>query len=130
MRLVNVVRIRAAALLAAFLAVGCGSEHSGLSQGQAVTATRPVAQAASRTPVTFVSAESGRFGDFEPHVGATISAPDRSVWTVSFKGSFEGSCGGASATPHPCPAPNTSIRVVIDYVSGAFIMSQTPAQQP
>jgi hypothetical protein len=90
-------------------------------------AAKPTAQAMSSTPVVFEAAASGRFGDFEPRAGTIVSDPNRHVWAVVFRGTFHGSCGGASSSPHPCPAPNTTVRVVIDYISGAFIVAETPA---
>jgi hypothetical protein len=46
----------------------------GLSKEQAVTVTTPTAQAMSSTPVSFISAASGRFGDFVP-AGTTVHDP-------------------------------------------------------
>jgi hypothetical protein len=82
----------------------------------------------SSTPVTLVSAAFGRFGDFEPGVGSAIADPNRKVWSVDFRGTFHGaSCGGSSSVPQPCPPPNPTARVVVDSVSGTFIMARTPA---
>jgi hypothetical protein len=127
-RIRSVNRLIVVAALAAYLASACGgSTPAGLSQGKAVSAAQRTAQAMSTTPVSFVSAASGRFGDFEPHVGTAVSDPNRQVWAVAFRGTFHGSCGPASPPPHACPAPNTTIRVVLDYASGAFIMAATGA---
>jgi hypothetical protein len=116
------------AAAAGYLACSCGgSLPAGLGEGRAVSAAKSTAQAMSSTPVSFVSAASGRFVDFEPHVGTAVSDPNRQVRTVVFRGTFHGSCGPASPTPHPCPTPNTTIRIVLDYASGAFIMAATPA---
>lgn len=96
----------------------------GLSKEEAVTVTTPTAQAMSSTPVSFISAASGRFGDFVP-AGTTVPDPNRHVWAALFFGTFHGSCGGATSSPHPCPPPNNTVRVVIDYVSGALISAIT-----
>ena len=116
--------------LAAIAALVCscgGSVPAGLSQGQAVTAAKATAQTMSSTPVSFVSAMSGSFSNFEPTAEPAVSDPNRMVWAVVFQGTFQGSCGPSSSSPHPCPAPNTTIRVVVDYASGAFIMAATLA---
>lgn len=113
----------------ASLVAGCGgSSISGLSQAQAVSAAMGDAQEASTTPVTFVSAVSGWASGFEPDSAATHSDPNREVWAIVFRGTFHGSCGPANSPVRPCPAPNTTMRVVIDYVSGQFIMSEIPAE--
>jgi hypothetical protein len=116
--------------LAAMAALACscgGAVIPGLSQGQAETAAKATAQTMSSTRVSFVSATSGSFGSFEPHAGTVVSDPNRMVWAVVFRGTFQGSCGPAGPSPHSCPPPNTTVRVVIDYASGAFIMAATPA---
>lgn len=94
-----------------------------------MSVAKPIAQGMSGTPVVFVSATSGRFGEFQPSVGASVSDPNRQVWTVVFRGTFQGSCGPSSPTPHACPPPNTTIRVILDYTTGAFVMAATPAGQ-
>jgi hypothetical protein len=116
--------------LAAVAALVCscgGSVPAGLSQGQAVTAAKATAQAMSSSPVSFVSATSGSFSNFEPHAEPAASDPNRIVWAVVFRGTFQGSRGPSSPSPHACPAPNTTVRVVLDYASGAFVMALTPA---
>src|ERR1019366_1715696 len=122
--------IRFIVCIAAAAAVVCscsGSAPAGLSQGQAVTAAKATAQTMSSTPVSFVSATSGSFSNFDPQAGTAVSDPNRIVWAVVFQGTFQGSCGPSSPSPHPCPAPNMTVRVVLDYASGAFIMALTPA---
>jgi hypothetical protein len=49
------------------------------------------------------------------------------LWTVDFKGDFELSCG----PPQPdvaqtCPV-NTTLRVVLDEVTGTLVLSESPA---
>jgi hypothetical protein len=113
---------------AAAMVCSCGgSVPAGLDQGQAVTAAKATAETMSSTPVSFVSAASGSFSSFEPHDETAGSDPNRMVWAVVFHGTFQGSCGPSSSSPHPCPAPNTTIRVVLDHASGAFIMAATLA---
>lgn len=116
--------------LAAVAALVCscgGSVPTGLSQGKAETAAKATAQTMSSTPVSFVSATSGSISKFEPTVETAGSDPNRMVWAVVFQGTFEGSCGPSSSSPQSCPAPNTTVRVVLDYASGAFIMAATLA---
>jgi hypothetical protein len=122
--------IRFIVCLAAAAAIVCscgGSVPAGLDQGQAVTAAKATAQTMSSTPVSFVSATSGSFSNFEPTAEPAVSDPNRMVWAVVFQGTFQGSCGPSSSSPTTCPAPNTTIRVVVDYASGAFIMAATLA---
>jgi hypothetical protein len=92
-----------------------------------VTAAKVTAQTMSTTPVSFVSATSGSFSSFQPTAEPAVSDPNRMVWAVVFQGTFQGSCGPSSSSPHPCPAPNTTIRVLLDHASGAFIMAATLA---
>jgi hypothetical protein len=113
--------------MSACLVAACAGSATGRSQQQAVSVAKPIAQGMSGTPVVFVSATSGRFGGFAPSVGASVSSPNRQVWTVVFGGTFQGSCGPATPTPHACPPPNTTLRVILDYTTGAFIMAETPA---
>jgi hypothetical protein len=112
----------------ALLTAGCGGPGPGLSQAQAVKVARVDAQQASSTPVTFVSAASGPFSEF---AASAVTDPGREVWAVVFRGTFPPvSCGPAAvppATQAPCPAGNATIQIVIDYVTGKWILSETPA---
>ena len=110
------------------LLAACGPSAAGLSQEQAVAAAKATAQGISSTPVTFVSAASGRFGDLAPGPDTAASDANRQVWAGVFRGSFRGSCGPYTTSPRPCPPPNTTIRVVLDYGSGAMIWAETPAR--
>ena len=123
----SIRQVIAVAAMSACLIGACAGSATGRTQQQTVSVAKPIAQGMSGTPVVFVSATSGRFGGFEPTVGASVSSPDRQVWAVVFRGTFQGSCGPAIPTPHACPAPNTTIRVILDYTTGAFIMAATPA---
>lgn len=115
---------------AVFLAVpvlnaGCGDSVPGLSRQRAVSEATTRAQGMSSTPVTFVSAASGRLGTFS--TGFVSPNPNRKVWAVTFTGTFAGACGPAGNT---CPPPNKSVSIFLDYTSGAFVMASTPAAGP
>ena len=105
-------------------AVSATPVAAGLSKEQALTVATPTVQAMSSTPVSFLSAASGRASDFAP-AGTLLPDPNRHVWGVLFFGTFHSSCGGATASPHPCPPPGHTVRVLIDYVSGASISAET-----
>lgn len=120
----------AAAAVCALVACGSTGGAQGITQTQAVTLARGTAQPMSVTPVVVVSATSGQLSTLMPNPPPTLGHPSREVWAVFFSGTFQGSCGGAPVppqSPHPCPPPNTSVRVLLDYVSGAFIVATTPA---
>jgi hypothetical protein len=125
-RAVRMRHLIADAALVVFLLAACGGSAPGRTQQQATTTAQHIAQGMSGTPVVFVSASSGRFGSFES-AGDSVASPNRQVWTVVFRGTFQGSCGPSSPTPHACPPPNTTVRVILDYTTGAFIMARTPA---
>jgi ABC-type phosphate transport system substrate-binding protein len=114
------------ACVAAVVLVACGAGQTGVPQTTAIKAATSIAQGMSTTPVHVVSASSGPFAHFEPTVSATIASPTRVVWTVVFDGTFSSSCGPATATPHACPS-NSTVRVILDYATGKFVMGQTPA---
>ena len=99
----------------------------GLTEEQAVALATTQAQAMSSTPVAILRVETGLLGAFET---GTYDV-GRHVWAVSFRGTFPAvSCGPAplpGTTPHPCPPPNTSMALFLDYSSGSFVMSETPA---
>jgi hypothetical protein len=113
-----------AALIGACGGTTSGTAEGGLTKEQAVTAATSQAQGLSETTVTFVSAASGRLEDFD----AGASGPNHRVWAVTFQGVFRPpSCGPAAAPPHPCPSPNTSLRMFVDYSTGNFVMAEEPA---
>lgn len=127
MRRVTISVVRAivlAGLTAALLAAGCSSDPAAdLSAQQAVSAARRTAQRLTTTPLTLISARSGDFREFDPNAGPAVSAPDRRVWAVVFQGTFPpASCGPPGGR---CPAPNSTMRVIIDAASGAFIEAGT-----
>ena len=62
--------------------------------------------------------------------GAAVDA-NTPVWVVVLTGSFPASaCGTPTATPHPCPSPATTARVLIDARTGAFLRADVPAPLP
>jgi len=70
-----------------------------LSEQQAVAAAHKQAQPMSSTPVALISAASGHFSELGPrselgrHAGTAVPDPNRAVWAVIFRGTFQGSCG-------------------------------------
>lgn len=118
-------------LAASALTCGCGgSPHAlsgglahGLTKQQAVTMATTQVRGLSSAPVTFVSAASGSLGDFES--GAVD--PNHHVWAVTFQGTFRPPSCGPAGPPHPCPSPNTTLRMFLDYASGAFVIAEEPA---
>jgi hypothetical protein len=126
---VTVFRALLALSVAGLLLTACGaaSAPAGESQATAVSQAMPTAQGVSDTPVSLVSASSGPFAHVVATTGDTMSAT-RLVWAVVFHGTFNApSCGPAGPGPHTCQS-NTTMLVVLDYKTGAFLMGQTPAQ--
>jgi hypothetical protein len=58
--------------------------------------------------------------------GGLVVAAATPVWSVLVAGSFPSSCGPYTATPHPCPAPATTERVLVDAMTGSFIEGDIP----
>lgn len=109
---------------ASALVCACGGSAHGLTKQQAVTMATSRAQELSSTPVSFVSAASGQLGNLE----TGSSDPDHQVRAVTFDGTFTPpSCGPSGPAPSSCPSPNGSLRVFLDYTSGAFVMAEEPA---
>ena len=53
---------------------------------------------------------------------------EKRVWAFIVRGSFPAaSCGGYTATPHPCPPPATTMRVLLDARTGEFVLATSPA---
>jgi hypothetical protein len=114
-------------LAASALICACGGSADGLTKQQAVTMATTRAQQLSSVPVTFVSAASGRLGGFD----TGDSNPDQQVWAVTFDGTFmPPSCGPSGPTPQQCLSPNGSLRIFLDYSSGAFVIGEEPAPGP
>jgi hypothetical protein len=61
---------------------------------------------------------------------SSMAAPlDEWVWAFIVRGSFpSASCGGYTATPHPCPPPATTMLVLLDASTGEFVLATSPAQ--
>jgi len=61
---------------------------------------------------------------------SSMAAPlDEWVWAFIVRGSFpSASCGGYTATPHPCPPPATTMLVLLDARTGEFVLAVSPAQ--
>jgi hypothetical protein len=117
--------------VALFVLASCGGDPpSDITQAQAVAAAHRSAQAMSESPIMFVSAETGELAGFAPGVGPALGDDHRDVWSVVFRGTFQGSCGGARiphTSPAPCPPPHTTVRVLLDAQTGAFVLAESPA---
>lgn len=73
-----------------------------------------------------VSAELSTYGANAN--GGSIVDPTTAVWAVRLSGTFPpASCGGYTATPHPCPSPANSELILIDAQTGDFIQGEAPA---
>lgn len=61
--------------------------------------------------------------------GFSLTAPpDEWVWAFVVRGSFPSvSCGGYTATPHPCPPPATTTLILLDARTGEFVLAVSPA---
>jgi len=120
-----VFRSLVAFALCAWVLGGCADLHAGEPEAQAVSQAEVIAQGMSTTPVSVIAATSGAFAKM---VSGSVNAPNpvKPVWAVDFKGAFSLSCGAQSATPQRCPA-NATLRVVLDEVTGSFVLSETPA---
>lgn len=99
---------------------------SGLPLNQAKVVAAAIARGMSASPVTFLSADSGRLGQLFP--GSLPSDAGRVVWSIRFSGTFPGPGGpaqtvpGASSTATP---PNQSMSVVLDQMTGALVFTQS-----
>lgn len=95
---------------------------SSLSLERALAAART---AFLGTSPQIVSAMVARYGDVS---GSGLVSPDTWVWVFTARGTFpSASCGGLTATPHPCPSAATTARVIVDIETGAFIEANVPA---
>jgi len=111
--------------------VGCeeatpiASSLGGVSQETA--AARAIESVSSSTPVSILAIQRSTLRD---EVGTSqVTPPDTPVWAVTLSGTFEaGSCGPAGATD--CPPPYSTARVLIDAMSGEFVLGSYPAPSP
>jgi hypothetical protein len=131
--------VRRVGLLLVVLVAAC---NSGLG-------VAPTDEAASGGPSGSISAEDAAQAALEfgggPDVKVTATRrstfgaeaptsaaadPATAVWAVSLSGRFyPPSCGPAPnppATPRGCPPPQSTARILIDAVTGSFIMGTTP----
>jgi hypothetical protein len=123
---VGVIGATAAAVVVTLI-VRNGVSSLDPAQQRAVDAAKAEAQMVSTVPISFVSVESGRFGDFAPGAGAIVSPPGRQVWAVTFHGKATPSCGPLliGGTPRRCPALNATIKVILDHATDAAIEVMT-----
>ncbi len=101
---------------------------SGLTLDQAMVIAEPIAQGMSTSPVTLLSAESGRLGTLFP--GNLPAQAGDAVWAFSFSGTFYGSGGPAPTAPNatstPVP-PEHFLSVVLDAATGGLVLMQIRA---
>ena len=57
-----------------------------------------------------------------------VTSPEQWVWAIDIRGSFQPvGCGGSQSTPQPCPGPFTTAMIVLNYNTGAFLATWSPA---
>jgi hypothetical protein len=94
----------------------------GLSEAAAIAAAVAAAPVSSSIPFKALRTESGPYGIVGP--GDAGLDADHWVWSVTLAGQF--SVPGCEASGQPaCPLVGTTL-VVIDYVTGAFVIAETP----
>ena len=113
----------------AFIVSGCSLLGFGTGREEAV---RRAWQEAHGDVTAVVSAESGPYADFVDAESSPVVDSSHDVWAVVFSGTFPpASCGPARLDGEEgvaCPAPNTSMLVILDYDTGDFIMAAAPAE--
>jgi hypothetical protein len=120
------LRTLPAVLLMALLVAGCAQPAATSSISADAARAAALKEAGSTTPASVVSVERSTYGAKD--LGGSMVDPSTQVWAVLLSGTFpSASCGGYTATPHPCPSPATSELILIDAHSGAFIQGMTPA---
>jgi hypothetical protein len=114
------------------LATIFGPPPTGISESRAVQIAKR--EVFSTSPLQLTVARRGQLREFRDGASDAAAPPNRWVWAVVLSGSFPpASCGPA---PHPgqlrhyCPRPVHSALVVIDYVSGDFVMTSEPSPIP
>lgn len=95
----------------------------GISRSRAVELALREAGHVSDTRPKFVSAEVGRIGNLAPWVGPGIAPSSEWVWSVEVSGTFTGTCGPPGNSP--CPGPNHSALVFLDYMTGRWLTTRT-----
>lgn len=116
-----------ARLLLAFVVVGTlllgcslGTKPAGISRADAIAA----AERAIPGTTGVIEATTGPISDFE--TGQQVVPGNTPVWAVVLAGSFPNSCGPApipGSSPHPCPLAATSTTVLIDFLTGEFVLA-------
>ncbi len=99
--------------------------QDGISRARADQLALAQATGLSQSPVSVMSARVGRVREFEPGWAGPNASRNGWVWAISVSGTFLGSCGPPGNKP--CPAPNRSALVLLDYLTGKWITTRTPA---
>ncbi len=118
------VVVAAVLLLAAawFAAVEVGLPAGGISRNDATALA--LRQVHSSTAPSLSWALPGLFAFFRDGATNAVSPWHRVVWAVRVTGTFQSSCGPASEPLiRRCPSPDHTETVLLDYVSGEFIMA-------
>ena len=102
--------------------LGCslGSRPAGISRADAIAAAERAIPGTSGV----IEATTGPISDFE--TGQQVVPGNTEVWAVVLAGSFPFSCGPApmpGSTPHPCPLAAASKTVLIDFMTGEFVLA-------
>jgi hypothetical protein len=96
----------------------------GLTLSRALAALEQKGMSVSESTVIYARVE--RYGEATPNTFA--GSPDEWVWAIAIRGSFEGfGCGGYLGSSEPCPSPATTEMLILDYETGAFLESWSPA---
>lgn len=120
-----VFRSLVACALAAWVLAGCAAPGVDEPEAKAVQQAHAIAQGMSSTPVTLIAVSSGSLAQLVSSAANTGPDPDRPVWAVEFKGVFELSCGPPQpSAAQTCPV-DTTVRVVLDEVTGGMVLAET-----
>ncbi len=116
------VRLLLASILVGtvLLALIMGTKPAGISRADAIAA----AERAIPGTTGVIEATTGPISDFE--TGQQVVPGSTEVWAVVLAGSFPFSCGPApipGSSPHPCPLAATSKTVLIDFMTGEFVLA-------
>ena len=65
-----------------------------------------------------------RYGDLP----SLVESPEEWVWAIGIRGSFQpATCSDSQSTPQPCPGPFTTAMIILNYNTGAFLATWSPA---